>query len=613
MPAPFKFPLIAHVLLGILVTLCLGGFSLWQALVAAPLTYKYDFDSLMRMQGVIDLLQGQGWYDHIQHRLNPPNGVFIHWTKPVDVLLLLLALPLSAFMPIQTAVLISAAFVPPVFMVISVYLLLWAARPLKVAASVQLYLLLVCAAAPVYWGVFSAFAVDHHFLLITLSIATTALMMHLLSAAEIFLKKYSLTLGAVIGLGIWVSPEFMVFAGVCLAYLGCCWIGNPERYRFVLPDILKTITFVLFLGVLWERRPLWAIEHDTVSIVHVTFFALLTLLSMLLKRFHALHSGMARFQGAALGVALIIGLMELVFTGFHRAHYNHVSAFVDENLLAHIIELQGLFDAQGKNLLVFYAYIYVFILGIGGFLSKRVRAIWRANAAPYFFLFVTSIAILYMAMLQQRWLAYSIAPMALFSMAVVGVLLGDAGKSLSGIAARSKLDIKFLGVSMLAVLFAGGGLVSAFVGFSIAKPEEQKSIEFKACTSTLHKFIREGQLNTVLQNPKGLVLMPTDWAPNILFWTPHSAVAGNYHRDTDGIKTVISFFKAQTADEAKAIVMARKVDAVLYCENEGLLTRYHTLKSPFFQDIKAGKAAPWFSIVPVEKEPHLKILRIKAE
>ncbi len=613
MPAPFKFPLIAHIILGILIAVCLGGVSLWYALLNAPLTYAFDFDSLLRMQGVVDLLQGQSWYDHIQHRLNAPNGVFIHWTKPVDVLLLLLALPLSAFMPIQTAVLISAAFVPPVFMVISVYLLLWAARPLKVAASVQLYLVLVCAAAPIYWSLFSAFAVDHHFLLITLSIATTALMMHVLSAAEIFLKKYSLTLGAVAGLGIWVSPEYMLFLGICLSYLGCCWIGNPERYRFVLPDILKTITFVLFLGVLWERRPLWTVEHDTVSIVHVTFFALLTVLSMLLKRFHALHTGMARFQGAALGVVVVVGVMELLFTGFHRAHYNHVSAFVDENLLAHIIELQGLFDAQGKNLLVFYAYIYVFIIGIGGFLSKRVRAIWRANAAPYFFLFVTSIAILYMAMLQQRWLAYSIVPMALFSMAAVGVLLRDAEKSLSGLAARSKLDIKFLGVSILAALLAGGGLASAFVGFSIAKPEEQKSIEFKACTATLHKFIREGQLNTILQKPQGVLLMPTDWAPNILFWTPHSAVAGNYHRDTDGIKAVISFFKAQKAEEAKAIVTARKVDAVLYCENEGLLTRHNTLKSPFFQDIKAGKTAPWFSIVPVEKEPHLKILRIKAE
>ncbi len=613
MSAPFKFPLIAHIILGILIAVCLGGVSLWYALLNAPLTYAYDFDSLLRMQGVVDLLQGQSWYDHMQHRLNPPEGVFIHWTKPVDVLLLLLALPLSAFMPIQTAVLISAAFVPPVFMVVSVWLLFWALRPLKISAAQQLYLILVCVATPVYWGVFSAFAVDHHFLLITLSVALTGGMLHLLTDAELALKKHSLTLGAVIGLGIWVSPEFMVFSGVCLAYLGCCWIGNPERYRFVLPNILKTITFVLFLALLWERRPLLAVEHDTVSIVHVTFFALLTLLSILLKRFHALHSGMARFQGAALGVALIIGLMELIFTGFHRAHYNHVSAFVDENLLAHIIELQGLFDAQGKNLLVFYAYIYVFILGIGGFLSKRVRAIWRENAAPYFFLFVSAIALLYMAMLQQRWLAYSIAPMALFSTAAVGVLLGDAGKSLTSITARSRLDVKFLGVNMLAVCLAGGGLASAYLGFAIAKPQDTMSIEQKSCNAGLYKFIREGQLNSVVQKPKGLVLMPTDWAPSVLFWTPHSAVAGNYHRDTDGIKAVISFFKAQTADEAKAIVMARKVDAVLYCENEGLLTRHNTMKSAFFQDIKAGKSASWFTLVPVEKEPHLKILRIKAE
>jgi hypothetical protein len=326
---------------------------------------------------------------------------------------------------------------------------------------------------------------------------------------------------------------------------------------------------------------------------------------------------MARFQGAILGGGVVFGIMELIFTGFHRAHYNHVSAFVDENLLINIIELQPLFDAQGESLLIFSAYIYVFILGLAGFFSTRVRAIWRAQPVPYFFLFVTAIGMLYMALLQQRWIVYAIAPMALMSGAVVTVLLEDADKFMQRLRLRTRLDLRFLTANILAMFLAAGGLGFALVGFATQTPDTPQKIEIKkeqkTCVASLEGFIRGQQINTILKEQSGLVLASTDWAPQILFWTPHSAVAGNYHRDTDGIKAVISFFKAQTADEAKAIVMPRKVDMVLYCENEGLLNRVETMQSPFFKNIKAGKAEPWFSIVPVEKEPHLKILRIKAE
>jgi hypothetical protein len=603
--------------MGLLLVFVIGGLAIWQALIVWPHTYSFDLDSLLRMQQVMDLINGQAWYDHIQHRLNPPIGVFIHWTKPVDMLLLLIALPLSHFMSVKTAVLVSAAFVPLFFMMVSGCLLIAAVRPLRVSGVTHIYLLFVCAATPCLWGVYTPFAVDHHFLLTTLSIAVLALGVHLLTAEQQALKKHSLLLGAVIGLGIWVSPEFLVFSGICLGYLGCCWVGNPERYRFVLPDVLKTTTFVLCLAVLWERRPLLAVEHDTVSVVHVTLFALLTLLALLLRRFHVLHSGMARFQGAALGGILVLGVMELVFTGFHRAHYNHVSAFVDKNLLADITELQPLLESQAKNLLVFVAYIYVFVVGFAGFFSTRVRAVWRAQPAPYFFLFVTAIGMLYMALLQQRWIAYAIAPMALMSVAVVKVLLDDADVFMRRLSLRTRLDVRFLTANLLAIFLAAGGLGSAMLGVALEKPDTTQKIQLKkeqkACAAAMGKFMRDGEMSAVLKKPSGLVLAPTDWAPQILFWTPHKAVAGNYHRDTDGIKAVIDFFSVKTAAAAQAIVVKHNVDMVVYCENEGLLNRVESLKSPFFKNIHEGKGEPWFDIVPMPQDPHLKILLIKAK
>ena len=57
--------------------------SLWldgaRALLALP-----DPDDAMRLVQVRDLLAGQGWFDLVQHRVNPPDGTPMHWSRLVD-------------------------------------------------------------------------------------------------------------------------------------------------------------------------------------------------------------------------------------------------------------------------------------------------------------------------------------------------------------------------------------------------------------------------------------------------------------------------------------------------------------------------------------------------
>src|ERR1700722_16155786 len=40
-----------------------------------------DTDDYMYLNQVLDWMKGQGWYDNIQHRLNPPAGVPIHFSR----------------------------------------------------------------------------------------------------------------------------------------------------------------------------------------------------------------------------------------------------------------------------------------------------------------------------------------------------------------------------------------------------------------------------------------------------------------------------------------------------------------------------------------------------
>src|SRR6476469_10371578 len=44
-----------------------------------------DTDDNMRIMQVRGLLHGQGWFDLRQHRMNPPFGANIHWSRLVDL------------------------------------------------------------------------------------------------------------------------------------------------------------------------------------------------------------------------------------------------------------------------------------------------------------------------------------------------------------------------------------------------------------------------------------------------------------------------------------------------------------------------------------------------
>ncbi len=43
-----------------------------------------DPDALLRMVEVRDLLGGQGWFDMMQYRIDPPHGVLMHWSRLID-------------------------------------------------------------------------------------------------------------------------------------------------------------------------------------------------------------------------------------------------------------------------------------------------------------------------------------------------------------------------------------------------------------------------------------------------------------------------------------------------------------------------------------------------
>ena len=64
-------------------------FYVWKRWAAIHWLSLADTDDNMRLMQVRALLDGQGWYDLRNYRLNPPVGFDIHWSRIVDLLSLI--------------------------------------------------------------------------------------------------------------------------------------------------------------------------------------------------------------------------------------------------------------------------------------------------------------------------------------------------------------------------------------------------------------------------------------------------------------------------------------------------------------------------------------------
>jgi hypothetical protein len=120
--APYWFPLI---LLILPQTLMLARDD-W-----GPLRGElFDPDAYARLIRVQELHDTGAWHSTMLPRSNAPYGERLHWTRPVDMLLLAGAAPLWPFIGFRSALHWSGVFLSPALHVLTLIALMWSVRPL---------------------------------------------------------------------------------------------------------------------------------------------------------------------------------------------------------------------------------------------------------------------------------------------------------------------------------------------------------------------------------------------------------------------------------------------------------------------------------------------------
>ena len=104
-----------------------------------------DTDDNMRFAQVRAWLAGQGWYDLRQHRMDPPAGVSIHWSRIVDLPIAGLFLLLKPFLGYAQAARWACALEPPLAFGVAFFLTErappWLRRPVGTAIELLAALL----------------------------------------------------------------------------------------------------------------------------------------------------------------------------------------------------------------------------------------------------------------------------------------------------------------------------------------------------------------------------------------------------------------------------------------------------------------------------------------
>ena len=181
-----------------------------------------DTDDNMRIMQVRAWLHGQGWYDLRQHRLNPPFGANIHWSRLVDLPIAGLILGLRPFLGGAGAERWAVAIAPLLPYLLLFFSIGLTARRLLGPTAYPLAFLAVFFAGSTN-GMFMPERIDHHgWQLALLALSISAI-------ADPKRVRGGLTLGISSALSLAIGLEMIIYLALAGAAMVLFWVDDAEE------------------------------------------------------------------------------------------------------------------------------------------------------------------------------------------------------------------------------------------------------------------------------------------------------------------------------------------------------------------------------------------------
>jgi hypothetical protein len=571
--------------------------ALWATGLTQPLAGRLpDTDDYMRLVQVRDWLAGAGWYDTVQHRLAPPAGVDMHWSRLADLPVAALAVPLDPFFGSDVALLIAAAIVPSLWLLAYFAVQIWGVARLPIGVPAPIVLLASGLALPALVK-FMPGQVDYHAMVVVLVLVALRSLDLALAAGPA--GRRATISGMTFAVALAVGIEALPFAAGAILWLALMWIarGRPAL-RLALPfaaALAAGSTLLLILG-----RPaahLFVTACDALSLPYVAG----TLLNLLVWLFAAAVRPVTpagRVLLLAGAGAAAVALLLVAFPDCQGGPYAQVDARVLDMWMSQV--------AEAFNLARFFTtapwgtaatYSLPALLGCAGVLA----ALWRCgdNARWFWLLRTISLAAAVLIMMWKIRGGPMAAALAVLPWSWVIAHLRQAiggGRPLR----RALATI----IALLGPMLVTVGLSAASTAPAADRSTGERCRLDRPVAAAIAASPAEG-------GGPGLVAAPIDFGPALLLFTPHAVLAAPYHRNTEGLLTAHDLFSATDAGEAERLAAARGITHVLVCGGAPEMRLYDADRSLMHALVRTDRPPAWLEPVPLPPGTGLRLFRVR--
>lgn len=548
-----------------------------------------DNDDIMRFLSVRDLLAGQGWFDTVQYRILPPEGLPMHWSRYVDAGIAGLIGLAAWAVPPETAERIALTAWPG--LALAALILVTGAGTKRVfgglAAAFAMAMILVWPVTS--YTYFRPARLDHHNVQIVLM---TAMVLSLVLPGRHLLL--GLVGGALAAMSLAVGLETMPLVGLAGAVLAARALRDPEgdgSRLLAFSGVLALGCAILFAGqtppARWATAQCDQLSPSGLALVAIAAGASFAL--VLPARAGSRIAGVVAFA-LVLGLGLVAAapLLQPCLTGPYAVLPPDVMRLIPTIREAHPAQW---FLLNGPA--VFWANVAPAIGAVAAaatvFLVRRATGrMGDAEARAAGTLLLLGAVALLGVFVQVRMIVLA-APLVpiLSGYALTGLLAGRRGPA-AVVALAAAVTTTMLPPTLHDMLRNSGPAAAAVA---------------PTATDAGERCRRPDLVRTLDRLPPGRILSPINLGPPIVLLTRHAALAGPYHRRPEALANGVLPFEADAPGLHAALARTR-ADYLVLCRD----VAYGEERS-FARTLAAGAAAQ--GLVPAEgPDPAFVVFRV---
>jgi hypothetical protein len=503
----------------------------------------FDSDDAMRFVEVRAFLHGQSWFDLTAYRLDPPSGVFMHWSRLIDLPLAILIKFFSLVLPADLAERTSRIAFPLILQALLYYGMARIAKALiGPAAIIPILVLTLLSGMEV--SQFQPGRIHHSAPQIMLSIFMIASFVEALDPSK---ARRAATAGALAAISLAIGLETLPFVLLLAALATILWIWRGDELQKTLGFFALGLGIALplvYVATIGPSR--WFVTvcdaYSPVTFVPGMVGALV--LGSLAFASRRLPTHASRIVAACIGGVLTLGAVLAIKPVCYIDPYHGIDPLVREIWLNNVIEGFSLRRLIGHD--AGAALMMMGPIALGTLASVAALICARHEA-------------------RTRWLVVTFMSLAAAALSVwmirimsFATLVASFGGAWAIIALRDKLAVtKWRSTAVLSFCLV---LPFSTVGWALVTPTKSDRRDWKEGTGCL----TTAAFAPLAKLPPGLIAGPVDAGSHLLAFTPHSVLAAPYHRDNDGNRTMMDAMLA-SPDDAHTILTAHHVTYVVTC------------------------------------------------